>query len=192
MPAPCAASLTLRGADGAGCHTPPMRESVMQTERLDLVPFSREDVDEFFRVWGDPEVIWWGHVADRQAAADGIAAMVDRIEAMPDGMGWWWTVVRETGVVAGDVNLQPAPPAFGEEPEIGWHFARDSQGHGYATEGARAVVERAREIGLDLVIATIVPMNLPSVGVAERLGMTRRPGTIERTGLAHGVWELRL
>jgi RimJ/RimL family protein N-acetyltransferase len=169
-----------------------MLEPVMQTARLDLVPFSADDVDAFLRVWGDPEVIWWGHVADRDAAAEGLVRMVERIEAMPAGMGWWWAVVRETGVVAGDVNLQPAPEQFGEEPEIGWHFAVDSQGKGYATEGSRAVVDRALEISLGLVIATIVPMNLPSVRVAERLGMSRRPGTIERGGLAHGVWELVL
>jgi RimJ/RimL family protein N-acetyltransferase len=169
-----------------------MRDPEMQTDRLDLVPFSRDDVDEFLRVWGDPEVIWWGHVVDREAAAEGLRRMVERIEAMPSGMGWWWAVVRDTGVVAGDVNLQPSPPEFDEEPEIGWHFAVDSQGYGYATEGAAAVVDRAREIGLDLVIATIVPMNTPSVRVAERLAMTRRPGTIERGGLAHGVWEKRL
>lgn len=165
-----------------------MREPELRTERLDLVPFGAGDVDAFLRVWGDPEVIWWGHVADRDAAAQGLARMLERIEDMPEGMGWWWVVVRDTGVVAGDVNLQPSPEQFGAEPEIGWHFAVDSQGRGYATEASRAVVARARSIGLARVIATIVPINLPSVGVAERLGMTRRPGTIERGGLAHGVW----
>ncbi|HSM00842.1 MAG TPA: GNAT family N-acetyltransferase [Acidimicrobiia bacterium] len=168
----------------------PPRSDGLETERLILRPFAAGDVAEFLAVWGDPEVIWWGQVArDRDEAESGLTSLLERIAAMPDGMGWWWLVVKETGETVGDVNLQPAPDPPGGM-EIGWHLARSHWGNGYATEGAAAMIERAWEIGLDEVIATIVPINVRSVRVAERLGMTRRGPTVPRGNLAHGVWVL--
>ena len=160
----------------------------LQTERLTLRPFSVDDIDEFLTVWGDPEVIWWGAVAtDRDQAASGLASLVQRIEGMPSGMGWWWLDLRDSGETVGDVNIQPAPDPPGGI-EIGWHLARRHWGNGYATEGARKMIELAWDLGLEEVIATIVPMNLRSVRVAERLGMVRRGPTVPRGNLAHGVW----
>jgi RimJ/RimL family protein N-acetyltransferase len=166
----------------------PPQPEVIETERLILRPFRAEDVDQFLAVWGDPEVIWWGQVpADHEAAARGLTSLVDRIGAMPAGMGWWWLDLATTGETVGDVNIQPAPDPPGGI-EIGWHLARVHWGKGYATEGAAAMIQRAWAIGLDEVIATIVPMNLRSVRVAERLGMQRRGPTVPRGNLAHGVW----
>ncbi|NQV05095.1 GNAT family N-acetyltransferase [bacterium] len=159
----------------------------VSTERLDLIPFREGDVDDYHRVWGDPEVIWWGASPGREASAGALARLVARITEMPDGMDWWWLRRRDDGVVVGDVCLQQAPEPFGGV-EIGWHLAREHFGFGYATEGATPLLSHSWEIGLDEVIATIVPMNLPSVRVAERLGMVRRGPTLPRSNLAHGVW----
>ena len=158
------------------------------TDRLILRPFAAGDVDEFLSIWGDPEVIWWGAAAtDRDTAASGLTSLVDRIDGMPEGMGWWWLDLRDTGETVGDVNIQPAPDPPGGV-EIGWHLARAHWGNGYATEGAARMIERAWEIGLDEVIATIVPINGRSVRVAERLGMVRRGPVVPRGNLAHGIW----
>lgn len=166
----------------------PPRSDVLETERLTLRPFDAGDVDEFLAVWGDPEVIWWGQVArDRSEAESGLASLVERIAGMPEGMGWWWLEVTETGETVGDVNIQPAPEPPGGI-EIGWHLARAHWGKGFATEGAAAMIQRAWEIGLDEVIATIVPINVRSVRVAERLGMERRGPTVPRGNLNHGIW----
>ena len=166
----------------------PPRSDRLQTERLNLRPFASGDIDEFLAVWGDPEVIWWGAVAnDREEATSGLASLVERIGGMPDGMGWWWLDLRDSGETVGDVCLQPAPDPPGGV-EIGWHLAREHWGNGYANEGAQAMIQRAWDIGLHEVIATIVPINGRSVRVAERLGMVRRGPTVPRGNLAHGVW----
>ncbi len=157
------------------------------TARLDLVPFDRGDVDAYHNVWGDPEVIWWGHSPSREDSAAGLNKLMSRIEAMPEGLGWAWLVERSTGEFVGDVVLEPAPNPPGGI-ETGWHLARRHWGKGFATEGAVALLQHAWSLGLDEVIATIVPVNLPSVHVAERLGMVRRGPTVPRGGLAHGIW----
>jgi GNAT superfamily N-acetyltransferase len=55
--------------------------------------------------------------------------------------------------------------------ELGWHLHPDSWGHGYATEAARAVVDRAFDDGLLEVYAVVRPGNEPSLAVCRRLGM---------------------
>lgn len=159
----------------------------LETERLDLVPFADGHQAAFHAIWGDPEVIWWGHHHSPEQSADGFARLLAKNAALPDGLGWSFLRLRSTGEIVGDVVLDVAPPQFGGV-EIGWHLARVHWGHGYATEGAAPLLDQAWSVGLDEVIATIVPVNLPSVRVAERLGMRRRGPTIERSGLAHGVW----
>jgi RimJ/RimL family protein N-acetyltransferase len=62
-------------------------------------------------------------------------------------------------------------PDGGGAIEVGWHLHPDSWGHGFATEAARAVLDRAFADGLDEAIAVVRPGNAPSVAVCLRLGM---------------------
>jgi RimJ/RimL family protein N-acetyltransferase len=87
-----------------------------------------------------------------------------------DGRFGCWAVEREDGVPAGTVLFKPLPNGVGEV-EVGWHLHPDSWGHGYATEAARAVVQRGFEEGLPEVYAVVRPGNEPSLAVCRRLGM---------------------
>jgi RimJ/RimL family protein N-acetyltransferase len=157
-----------------------------RTPRLEIHPFGQGEADQFLAIWGDPEVIWWGALKPDDAEK-AYGAMLRRIDGMPEGMGWAWLIERSTGSLVGDTSLQPAPAEFGGY-EVGWHLVRSHWGKGFATEGTAPLLKHAWALGLDEVIATIVPMNLRSVRVAERLGMERRGDTIQRSNLAHGVW----
>lgn len=56
--------------------------------------------------------------------------------------------------------------------EIGYRLARDSWGHGYATEGAKALIDLAFRLwGFDCVLAKTVSGNLGSRRVMEKAGM---------------------
>ena len=60
----------------------------------------------------------------------------------------------------------------GPETEIAWIFGRRYWGRGYATESARACLRYGLdELGIERIIAIIFPDNLPSIRVAEKLGM---------------------
>jgi RimJ/RimL family protein N-acetyltransferase len=74
------------------------------------------------------------------------------------------------GVVAGTVLFKPLPNGVGEV-EVGWHLHPDCWGHGYATEAARAVIERGFDAGLPEVYAVVRPGNAASLAVCARLGM---------------------
>ena len=57
--------------------------------------------------------------------------------------------------------------------EIGWRLGTEHWGHGYATEGARAVLGFGFEVlGLEEIVSFTVPHNVRSRRVMERIGMT--------------------
>lgn len=72
--------------------------------------------------------------------------------------------------------LKPLPGRDGvthtDDLEVGWHLHPDAQGHGYATEAARAVLAREFATGTRQVYAVVTPGNEPSIAVTRRLGMT--------------------
>jgi RimJ/RimL family protein N-acetyltransferase len=101
---------------------------------------------------------------------------------------------RETGRLVGDVGLSPAEGEPGVI-KVGYTMSPSSQGRGYATEAVGALADYALDaLGADVVRAYASAENLPSIRVAEKVGMhlvERFQGTHEgRTW--HGVrYELR-
>jgi len=73
--------------------------------------------------------------------------------------------------------------------EIGWAFAREHQGRGYATEAGKALLAYAFEtLACHRVIATCQPENPASWRVAEKLGL-RREGHFRQCILRpNGEW----
>src|SRR5262245_60506667 len=64
------------------------------------------------------------------------------------GYGFWAAHEREDQAFAGWFHLRPAHSAAPDEPELGYRLRAATWGRGYATEGSRALVERAfRELG---------------------------------------------
>jgi len=104
-------------------------------------------------------------------------AMVDQIEAhfAQHGFGLWAAELRETGEFVGYVGL--AVPrfeaAFTPCVEIGWRIASNYWERGFATEGARAMVNFAFDVlNLAELVSFTVPANVRSLRVMEKLGMT--------------------
>ncbi len=166
-------------------------QPVLHTERLHLKPVTVDDSEAFHLIWGDPEVIWWGH---RRSLAETRRFMRHVTAVSPlgrDDIGWWLLLDRDTGDVIGDAVLQPAP-RFPLEIEIGWHLVRDRWGNGYATESGRRLLAYAlTDLGMEVIVADIAFTNERSIDVARRLGMHLRPDPVERNGIPHGVWESR-
>ena len=73
--------------------------------------------------------------------------------------------------------------------EIGFIFHPDHQGHGYATEAARALIAHAFEhYDLHRVSGRLEPRNGASARVLEKLGM-RREGLLIENEWVKGEWQ---
>jgi RimJ/RimL family protein N-acetyltransferase len=149
----------------------------LETERLLLRQWRASDREPFAAMNGDPQVMRHFPAVHSREQSD---AMADRIEARIAEHGWglWAVEVKSSGEFAGFIGLQPLPAAIPAAPaiEIGWRLAAAHQGLGYATEGARKVLEFAfGELHLPEVVSMTTQLNRPSRHVMEKLGLVRDP-----------------
>ncbi|MDJ0976127.1 MAG: GNAT family N-acetyltransferase [Planctomycetota bacterium] len=140
----------------------------LATDRLRLRPFTPDDVEAFYAIWGDPEVIWWGASPSLDYTREKFLALLERHAEWQPGVGWYAVTPRDRDEVLGDVMLQPAK--FVDGIEIGWHFRRSAWGWGYATEAARALLDYGFEtVGLERIYAIVATQNAPSMRVVAKL-----------------------
>jgi RimJ/RimL family protein N-acetyltransferase len=107
-------------------------------------------------------------------------AFVARAEAHFEqhGFGLWAVEIPGVTPFAGFVGLStPRFTAhFTPSVEVGWRLSPEHWGSGYATEGARAVIEFGFDvIGLHEIVSITVPANARSRRVMEKIGMKRDP-----------------
>ncbi len=187
--ATCRSPLALRGARASGSsHGPVLRllfsRSVERvTDRLLLRRWRLGDAARFASINADPDVMRYighGHVLGR-ALSDELIARFER-EWDERGFGLWAVAPREEPErLLGFCGLSVPMflPSVLPAVEVGWRLGRDAWGHGYATEGAREALRFAfAEHGMAEVISIIDPRNDRSLRVAEKLGMTERPGRV--------------
>ncbi|QAY75452.1 GNAT family N-acetyltransferase [Sphingosinicella sp. BN140058] len=152
---------------------------MIETERLRLRNWTRDDVAPFVRYTNTPGVMrWLGGVLEPAALE---ARIVDRFIPWQETLGHtFWVVERKSDdALLGFCGLKIADDAgspVAGELEIGWRLREDAWGQGYAKEAATASLDFAFEaLGAERVVALTVQGNSPSWGLMERLGMVRHP-----------------
>ncbi len=153
----------------------PLKIQTIETARLSLREWREADREPFARRNADPVVMeFFSHPLSR-AESDG---MIDRIMANMRRRGWGlWAVERKDETrFAGFIGL--SEPRFHAHftpcVEVGWRLSIDAWGRGFATEGARAVLDYALgSLGLKEVVSFTTERNLRSRRVMEKLGMER-------------------
>jgi RimJ/RimL family protein N-acetyltransferase len=149
----------------------------LRTERLIMRQWRPSDRVPFAQLNADPRVMEFFPAVLTPAQSDETIARVEK-HWRQHGFGVYAVECIADRRFAGFIGL--IVPAF-EAPftpcvEIGWRLAVDFWGQGFATEGARAVVQHAFDgLGLDSLVSMTVPANLRSRRVMEKLGMTRDP-----------------
>lgn len=149
----------------------------LRTERLLLRGWREADLEPFAALNGDPETMRYFPAPLTRDESDALAAHArDQLET--EGWGLWAVEVPGTADFVGFVGL--AIPSFEESftpaVEVGWRLGREHWGNGYATEAARAAVAYGfGELGLDEIVSFTSTLNVPSMRVMERIGMTRDP-----------------
>jgi RimJ/RimL family protein N-acetyltransferase len=151
-------------------------QSILQTERISLVPLADEHFEWEFELDSDPEVM--RHLSGRASTRDEVEASHARRMAAAqkvDGLGFWVGLVDDEFV--GWWILQPAHgPDQPDDPavaDLGFRLLRRHWRKGLASEGARELVRYGLDdLGLGRIIAQTMTVNTGSLAVMERIGLT--------------------
>lgn len=144
----------------------------LETERLSMRWLTLEDADLMLAVWNDPA--FFQYVGDR-----GIRTVEQAEETLLSGAfklyenhsyGPFRLALKADDVAIGTCGLFRREGY--DDPDIGWSVLPEFGRQGYAYEAASAVLEYAQsELGLARVTAFVSPENLPSIGLAEKIGL---------------------
>jgi RimJ/RimL family protein N-acetyltransferase len=145
---------------------------VLTTERLRLEPLTVDHTELLVELDSDPEVLRFifGRALAREEVVETFMPRRIRPEADARGLGYWVGYREDEWLGWWCVSLVDADPAAAE---LGYRLRRTAWGRGYASEGARALLEHAFEtVGLDRVWATTMAVNTGSRRVLEAVGLT--------------------
>lgn len=159
----------------------------LETPRTFLREILGNDFEFLLSMMSDPEVMQY---YPRPYDARDVRLFIDRMRARyrEDGCGLWLVVDRESGAPLGRVGLVRQNVNGVDEFEIGYMIHRPFWRRGLATETALAVRDYAfAERKLPRVVSLIRAENVPSQGVARKLGMDVT-GRSMQAGLEHLVF----
>jgi len=150
-------------------------EIFLETDRLLLRRFTEDDVENLVELDSDPEVMRFINggrpTSPQEIESDFLPAFLDYYERFA-GYGFWAAIEKSTGRFVGWFHLRPEADAPPGEVELGYRLRRAAWGKGYASEGSRALIEKAfSEPGVQRVVASTMVVNIASRCVMENAGL---------------------
>ena len=147
--------------------------TVLETSRLILRHLKRNDLDDLYKLYRDPEI--------RRYFPEGVLTLAEtreHLEWYMDGprdhpeLGLWATIHKETGRFIGRCGLLPWAIEGKQEVEIAYLLDKLFWHQGLATEVAQGLLEYGFEkLNLSRLICLMAPENSASQRVAQRVGM---------------------
>ena len=157
----------------------------VETERLILRAFRRDDLDAHAATLADPDVIrhLGGHAFNREDSWRRLTMAVGQWPLL--GYGYWAVEAKESGALVGQVGFadfeRGMTPDISGAPEMGWVFDTSAHGQGIAGEACRAALAWIDVTWAPPQIPAIISVeNAKSMRLAERLGFVREPDAIYR------------
>lgn len=153
-----------------------MTRPVLRSERIELEPMTTAHLPLLPELDSDAEVLQYilGRARTATEVHDFWGPICADTDADAVGLGWWIGRRCDTGDFLGWWDLSPERPVqpHPSSASAGWRLARRHWGHGFATEGATAVLDHGfQTVGLRTVVAETMAVNLASRAVMAKLGM---------------------
>jgi RimJ/RimL family protein N-acetyltransferase len=162
----------------------------LTSDRLIIRRFVAADADALASYRSDPEVARyqdWECPYPIDEAAGFIASLQNLAPGTPGTWFQFAVSLQSSGDLIGDVGLHTRQGA-GRDGELGFTFAVAHQGHGYATEAVRAVVEYAfGQLAMDGIFARTDTHNVRARRLLESLGFEEQPELREHARFK-GAW----
>lgn len=146
---------------------------LLRTSRLSMREFTASDMNDLLRLDSDPRVLKYinGGKPMERSEIDATVRRVTGYYALYPGLGVWRASRRDSGEFIGWYCLKYCPPTT--DVEVGYRLLFDAWGKGYATEGARALVEYGfARVGVTRIIGVTHPGNKASQRVLQKAGLS--------------------
>jgi RimJ/RimL family protein N-acetyltransferase len=147
---------------------------ILETERLILRTWIYPDAEALFEICRDAEVMF--HIGDRKP--------YETIEKAREFLNWAVSFQKKFGFCRWAVIEKSSEKIIGncgfayrkmEDAELGYLFAREFWGKGFATEAARACVEYGfKDLKFEKIVALTDVDHVISQRVLEKIGFVRR------------------
>jgi RimJ/RimL family protein N-acetyltransferase len=133
---------------------------IIETARLRLRCLTERDLDPWTAVTADPEVVRYlgGAAISREETWRRILATVGAWHVL--GYGYWAVERKDRDGIIGHVGFsdfkRDLSPSIEGVPEMGWVFARDAHGQGFASEAVTAALRWATDAGSEEIAASSI------------------------------------
>jgi RimJ/RimL family protein N-acetyltransferase len=148
---------------------------MIETKRLLLRAWKASDLEPFARLNADPRAMEFMFKSLTREESDNWVERM-RAQMLERGFMHYAVELKDGGNFIGAIGLSvPSYEThFSPFVEIGWRILPEFWGHGFATEGAKAMlIHGSEKLGLSEIVAFTVPMNVRSRCVMEKIGMVR-------------------
>lgn len=153
--------------------------TIIETERLILRMWKKEDARSYFQINQDLKVIESLRGPLTMEQVNDFIPAVNRHHAEL-GYTLWAACLKETDELIGFIGLNYTDffskfdSHFTPAVEVGWRLGSQYWGKGFATEGACASVEYGfKRCSLKEIVSFTVPANVRSIRVMEKIGLKR-------------------
>ena len=158
----------------------------LETERLIVRDFKRDDLDALAATLGDPEVVRYltGEPINRE---DSLRRLFMAVGQWPlIGMGMWAVEQKSDGRLVGQVGFfdmeRDMVPSLVGLPEMGWIFDTSVHGQGIAREACEAALDWLDASHGPAEVPAIIGIdNIASLKLAEKLGFVREADGIYKS-----------
>jgi RimJ/RimL family protein N-acetyltransferase len=150
------------------------------TERIALRALTIEDADAFFALNSHPDVMRFTGEPPLTSLEEARKALASYPDFDTVGYGRWGCVLRSEQQLVGFCGLKYLAEL--DAVDVGYRFLPEFWGRGLATEACLASLKFGFDVlKLDRIIALVLPENVASIRVLEKVGM-RPDGVVDFEG----------
>ncbi|MBQ9926715.1 MAG: GNAT family N-acetyltransferase [Lachnospiraceae bacterium] len=174
-----AAEVTYRSYNEAYRRLAGIPWDILETNRLFVRESTVEDVDDFYRIYGEPSITYYMEDLFQNPEEEKVY-MQEYIRQMYGfyGFGMWTVILKEENRIIGRAGLNTREGY--DLPELGFVIEKEYQKHGYAHEACEAILKYAKEeLLFDKVQALVEAENRASVKLLQKLGFVYLKDVVE-------------
>jgi RimJ/RimL family protein N-acetyltransferase len=148
--------------------------TILETPRLRLRKLCPDDLENLFEILSDPETMQF---YPRPYCKEEVKGWLDKSLYNYENQkyGLWAVEIRETGTFIGQCGITSQNIDNEIVQEIGYHIHKSQWRKGFGTEAARGCLHYGfTTLKLSEIFIHTWIKNIPSIGIAEKLGMSKR------------------